>query len=158
MFGFAKMMLSNNPFMQSKDLAGMMIWMALFGLGIELQLGAARIFGIERKGLTLSSLVTMPVPLGRIVRQKVIGCLASLIPGMCFVALGLAMNPEYVDAFLKTMSRGGRGFLGLRLRNFKRHRYAPPHLLALAENAARCAGVGNRDRRHLECALRHGDE
>lgn len=109
-FGFAKMMLSNNPFMQSKDVAGMMIWIAFFGLGIELQLGAARIFGIERKGLTLSSLVTMPVPLGRIVRQKVIGCLASLIPGMCFVALGLAMNPEYVDAFLKTMSRGGEDF------------------------------------------------
>ncbi len=109
-FGIAKMMLSNSPYMQSKDVAGMMIWIALFGLGIELQLGAARIFGIERKGLTLSSLVTMPVPLGRIVRQKVIGCLASLIPGMCFVVLGLAMVPEYVDDFLKTMSRGGEDF------------------------------------------------
>lgn len=106
-FGFAKFMLSESPYTQSKDIAAMMIWLALFGLGIELQLGAARIFGIERKGLTLSSLITLPVPLGRIVRQKVIGCLASLIPGMCFVALGLAMVPDYVDDFLETISQGG---------------------------------------------------
>ncbi len=106
-FGFAKMMLSSSPYMQSKDIAGMMIWLALFGLGIELQLGAARIFGIERKGLTLSSLVTLPVPLARVVWQKVIGCLASLIPGMCFVVLGLAIVPDYLDDFVEMLSRGG---------------------------------------------------
>ncbi len=105
-FGFAQMMVSNNPYMQSKDIAGMMLWLAFFGLGVELQLGAARIFGIERKGLTLSSLVTLPVPLGRVVRQKVIGCLASLIPGVCFVALGLAMIPDSLNDFGDMIARG----------------------------------------------------
>lgn len=105
-FGFAQMMISSSPYMQSKDIAGMMIWLAFFGLGIELQLGAARIFGSERKGLTLSALVTLPVPLGRVVWQKTIGCLASLIPGMCFVALGLAMVPQLWEDFVSMIARG----------------------------------------------------
>ncbi len=54
-------------------------------------LTASRIFGEERRNLTLGGLVTLPQHLGKLMRQKVAGCVASLLPtaGLFALAYGL---------------------------------------------------------------------
>ena len=59
---------------------------------LELLLITGRIFGAERRNLTLSSLVALPWSVGKIIRQKILGCLAVLLPWVILAAIGLALN------------------------------------------------------------------
>jgi hypothetical protein len=62
---------------------------AMIGAGIELLLIAGRIFGTERRLQTLSSLVTLPWSVGKIIRQKLFGALPVLLPWMMLGGLSL---------------------------------------------------------------------
>ena len=59
---------------------------------LELLLITGRIFGAERRNLTLSSLVALPWSVGKIVRQKILGCLAVLLPWVILAAVGISLN------------------------------------------------------------------
>lgn len=66
-----------------------------FGIGVgalDLLLIASRLFGQERRGLTLSSLMSLPWKPQRLFWQKVLGCLPALIPWLLMIAVGLAMK------------------------------------------------------------------
>jgi len=66
-----------------------------FGIGagvLDLLLIASRLFGQERRGLTLSSLMSLPWKPQRLFWQKVLGCLPALIPWLLMIAIGLAMK------------------------------------------------------------------
>ncbi len=103
-FGFACLMAYNSSYMKSDDIGEMMIAFASVGLGVELVIGAASFFGTERRLLTLSSLITIPLPLGKIVRQKILALLASFIPGFCFVLLGVMIAPGTLDDVLRDIT------------------------------------------------------
>lgn len=60
--------------------------------GLELLLITGRIFGAEKRNLTLSSLVALPWSVGKIVRQKILGCLAVLLPWVILAAVGISLN------------------------------------------------------------------
>lgn len=68
------------------------IVLAAWIAGLELLLITGRIFGAERRNLTLSSLVALPWSVGKIIRQKILGCLAVLLPWVILAAIGLALN------------------------------------------------------------------
>lgn len=104
-FGFICLVASNSPYMESDDIGAMMMSFAGIGLCVEIVLGAARIFGVERRWLTLSSLITIPMPLGRIIRQKIFAALASLIPGFCFIALGALISPDSLSELWHDITR-----------------------------------------------------
>ncbi|MEK0451184.1 MAG: hypothetical protein RL088_3452 [Verrucomicrobiota bacterium] len=110
-FGFVGLVTFNNNYMESDDIGEMMMSFAGIGLCVELVLGAARIFGIERRWLTLSSLITIPIPLGSIIRQKILAALASLIPGFCFVVLGAMIAPESLEELWRDITRREESFL-----------------------------------------------
>lgn len=107
-FGFAALMLFENNSSDAEEVGTVFIILAGIGIGVELVLAGARIFGIERRMLTLSSLLTLPMPLGRIVRHKMLGALPSLIPGLTFVGVGMMLCPNTVEDFFgHEMSRLG---------------------------------------------------
>ena len=55
----------------------------------EILLITGRMFGTERKRQTLSSLVTLPWTVGKIIRQKVLGCLPVLLPWLLLAITAL---------------------------------------------------------------------
>lgn len=110
-FGFICLVAFNNNYMESDDIGEMMMSFAGIGLCVEIVLGAARIFGIERRWLTLSSLITIPMPLGSIIRQKILAALASLTPGFCFVFLGALIAPESLEELWRDITRREESFL-----------------------------------------------
>ncbi len=59
---------------------------------LELLLITGRIFGAEKRNLTLSSLVALPWSVGKIIRQKILGCLAVLLPWVILAVVGLSLN------------------------------------------------------------------
>lgn len=65
------------------------------GFGIELAMLAARIFGVERRALTLSGLVGLPHETGWLIRQKLLGCLPSLLPSAALFGIGAAILVDY---------------------------------------------------------------
>ena len=58
----------------------MTITLSLFYFGLDLSLLASRIFGDERRHLTLGTLTTLPKHTGWIIRQKLLGCSPVFIP------------------------------------------------------------------------------
>jgi hypothetical protein len=62
---------------------------ALVMFAVELGLIASRIFGEERRNLTLGSLLTIPRTTGWLIRQKLLGCLPVLVPSIALFELGL---------------------------------------------------------------------
>ena len=104
-FGLAGFMLFENSRTDAEDMGAMFVVLAGMCIGVELVLIGARIFGVERKMLTLSSLLTLPLPLGRIIRHKLIGALPSFIPGLTFVVIGMLLRPIFVDEFFIGISR-----------------------------------------------------
>ncbi len=123
-FGMLSLVLYNSNYVDSEDVGEMIMSFAGMGLGVELVLSSARIFGLERKWLTLSSLITMPISLGRIARHKVLGMLGSLIPGLCFVAMGAAIAPDSVRELIYHIAENQRNQATLFL-------YMGTHLLAV---------------------------
>jgi hypothetical protein len=65
------------------------------GFGIELSLLAARIFGMERRALTLSGLVGLPQETGWLIGQKLLGCLPALLPSAALFGIGVAIRFDY---------------------------------------------------------------
>jgi hypothetical protein len=63
-------------------------------LGLDVLLIAGRIFGSERRGLTLASLVALPWSTRRIFWQKVLGCLPALAVWVLLIGIGMAAHPE----------------------------------------------------------------
>lgn len=109
-FGFACLIAHNDTYMESEDIGEMMMSFAGIGLGVELIIGAAGIFGNERRLLTLSSLVTIPVTLGKVVRQKILALLASFIPGFCFLLLGAIIAPRSLEELWRDIARSEESF------------------------------------------------
>lgn len=104
-FGITGFMLYENSRTDAEDVGAMFVVLAGMCIGVELVLIGARIFGIERKMLTLSSLLTLPLPLGRIIRHKLIGALPSFIPGLTFVVIGMTLCPGNVKEFFRDIER-----------------------------------------------------
>jgi len=75
-----------------QQFSGISIVLAGWIAGLEVLLIAGRIFGAERRNLTLSSLVALPWSVGKIVRQKILGCLAVLLPWIILAAVGISLN------------------------------------------------------------------
>jgi hypothetical protein len=96
-FGFVGLVTFNNNYMESDDIGEMMMSFAGIGLCVELVLGAA--------------LITIPIPLGSIIRQKILAALASLIPGFCFVVLGAMIAPESLEELWRDITRREESFL-----------------------------------------------
>jgi ABC-type Na+ efflux pump permease subunit len=75
-----------------------------FCAGLELLLLSGRILGSERQRQTLSSLVGLPWSTGKIIRQKILGCLPVFLPWLLLALAGLflAWGPlveEFEDAY-----------------------------------------------------------
>jgi ABC-type transport system involved in multi-copper enzyme maturation permease subunit len=105
-FGIVGAFLAEKSRLQSDDIGEMFMVFSLIGLGVEIILASARIFGSERKALTLSSLLTLPLPLGEIVRQKILGMLPPFIPALTFFAVGAVIAPSSVEDFFRDLTRG----------------------------------------------------
>jgi len=84
------------------------IVMVIAGLcaGMEVLLQAGRIFGLERRRQTLSSLAALPWTTGKLIRQKTLGCLPSLAPWFILAIGGLLLSWEWsVEEFSQEFSR-----------------------------------------------------
>jgi hypothetical protein len=64
---------------------------AAFTAGLEVLLLASRIFGVERRRLTLSSLVSLPWGTWRLIWQKIVGCLPALLPWVVLAIVSVMM-------------------------------------------------------------------
>jgi ABC-type transport system involved in multi-copper enzyme maturation permease subunit len=78
-----------------------------FCAGLELLLLSGRIFGSERQRQTLSSLVSLPWSTGKIIRQKILGCLPVFLPWLLLALAGLFLAWEQlVEEFEEAYNRG----------------------------------------------------
>jgi ABC-type transport system involved in multi-copper enzyme maturation permease subunit len=77
-----------------EEVSAIIMAIAAFCAGLEVLLQAGRIFGVERRRQTLSSLVTLPWSTGKIIRQKVLGFLPCLAPWLILAIGGLALSWE----------------------------------------------------------------
>lgn len=70
-----------------------------FGFGafaLDVSLTASRIFGDERRNLTLGGLATLPQSTGRLLRHKIAGCLPSLLPTIALFASGFWLRFVFI--------------------------------------------------------------
>ncbi len=74
----------------------------LVAFALDASLTASRIFGEERRLLTLGSLVTLPRTTGSLIRQKILGCLPALLPWLAIFVFGFWLRSHY--------TYGWRGF------------------------------------------------
>jgi hypothetical protein len=70
-------------------------WCGKLIFAAELGSLAARVFGNERKRNTLGSLVTLPISLGKLIWQKVFGCLPAFIPSLTMWLIGSRMYENW---------------------------------------------------------------
>lgn len=84
-----------------EQVAGIILVVAGFSAGLELLLQAGRIFGVERKRQTLSSLAGLPWSTGKIIRQKMLGFLPAFIPWLLLALAGFALVWEPILAELQ---------------------------------------------------------
>lgn len=78
--------------------------------GLDLLLIAGRIFGAERRLQTLSGLVLLPWTTGKLIRQKVLGCLPALLPWAVFAAIGAKLRWESLSRDLGLSRAYGYGY------------------------------------------------
>lgn len=78
-------------------------WLAC---ALELAIQAGRVFKSEVKWGTHSSLMTLPLPPGSMVTQKIVGCLLGIIPYFVFLIIGMILVPSEVDSFFSALFRG----------------------------------------------------
>jgi len=62
---------------------------------IEIGLTASRIFGDERRGLTLGGLLALPRSTGWLIRQKLLGCIPVILPSLVLFGVGLCVVPSW---------------------------------------------------------------
>jgi ABC-type transport system involved in multi-copper enzyme maturation permease subunit len=67
----------------------------------DLALAASRIFRVELRGQTLSSLASLPLSLATIARQKALGCLLASWPEVLFFFCGFALLAPELSKWLK---------------------------------------------------------
>ena len=72
-----------------KEFGYFVLWISFFIACFELAFIAASVFRQERQWKTLSSLAMLPMSMRQIAYQKLLGCLPSLLPALCYLALGL---------------------------------------------------------------------
>ena len=68
---------------------GVTIGYAAMTFALDASLTASRIFGDERRQLTLGSLAALPKTTGFLIRQKTLGCLPSLLPYIALFSIAL---------------------------------------------------------------------
>ncbi len=88
-----------------EQLGGSILAIGMGCMGLELLLITSRIFGDERRRLTLSSLVSLPWSTWRIIWQKVVGCLPAFIPWILLSACSLFGNWEEIKKELRYVGR-----------------------------------------------------
>lgn len=77
---------------------------------LEMALMLSRIFRLEVKWQTLSSLATLPVSLGKIAQEKVLVCLASILPSLILSGLGFfvaMVSSDISDGVWEGIIKGG---------------------------------------------------
>lgn len=62
---------------------------------LEVGLLASRIFGDERRSLTLGSLISLPRSTGWLIRQKLRGCVAVVLPSVVLFAVGVWLEESW---------------------------------------------------------------
>lgn len=77
--------------MSMEDMGAVMLVIAGWCAALELLLLASRIFGVERRRQTLSSLVSLPWSTGKLIRQKLLGVLPALAPWVLLAMVGSLM-------------------------------------------------------------------
>ena len=75
-----------------QDIGDIIMDCAVGMLVIEAILFASRIFGHERRELTLGSLVTLPRTNGWLIRQKLLTCLPVIAPSLILYSIGLRLT------------------------------------------------------------------
>lgn len=81
-----------------RDTGRVTIFLAICLFGIETGLVASRIFGDERRNLTLGTLMTIPRSTGWMIRQKILGCCPVIIPSVILFGIGFCLeNPVFSD-------------------------------------------------------------
>jgi len=91
-------------------LGSMVIVCAGFCAGAELLILSGRILGSERQRQTLASLVGLPWSTGKIIRQKILGCLPVFLPWLLLALAGLflvwePLVEEFTDAYYRGQFR-----------------------------------------------------
>jgi len=61
-------------------------------MGLELAYLASKIFAVEVRDKTITSLALLPYSMGEIIRFKILGCLMGALPAFTFFALGVILH------------------------------------------------------------------
>lgn len=84
---------------------GVLIWTSLIMTAMSLAVDASRIFQEEVRWKTLSSLVTLPMSVQELAYRKVAASLATSLPLLSGLVIGVVIYPESVSDFFKGISR-----------------------------------------------------
>ena len=71
-----------------REAGGMIMTYSIIAFALDVSLTASRIFGEERRLLTLGSLVILPKTMGTLIRQKILGCLPVMLPWILIFLFG----------------------------------------------------------------------
>jgi len=97
----------------TRDLGGVAMVVGLVALAIEAAFHASHLFDDERKWQTLSSLYGLPMSLGQITRQKIMGCLLAMVPSAAVFCVGVLLAPEEFFEGLEEMLTEIGGWYGM---------------------------------------------
>jgi ABC-type transport system involved in multi-copper enzyme maturation permease subunit len=89
---------------------GTLIWSSFLITAIWLSLEASRIFKDEVRWKTLSSLITLPISIQELAYRKAIGALASTLPLLIGVIIGMILVPDQVGTFVNDVFSRPRSF------------------------------------------------
>lgn len=79
----------------------------------DLAIAASRIFRVELRGQTLSSLAALPLSLATIARQKALGCLLNTWPAVLFFLGGFALTvPDLFESYIRARAPGSNLHVG----------------------------------------------
>ena len=79
-----------------RDVGEVTMVLATGMFALEIGLAASRIFGDERRHLTLGSLLTIPRTTGWLIRHKLLGCLPVVIPSVALFGVGVRLGQEHM--------------------------------------------------------------
>ncbi|MEX2286988.1 MAG: hypothetical protein WD648_07865 [Planctomycetaceae bacterium] len=85
--------------MSRRNIGEMLVGWMLFLLAAEIALIASRIFREEVRNRTHAGLMLLPHSTAGIAYSKIAGCLLGLLPGLCYLYIGVTMAPEVMDDF-----------------------------------------------------------
>lgn len=82
------------------------LFFAFIGFILDLGFAASRIFGEERRSLTLGGLAGLPRTTGWLIRQKFMGCLPVLLPSAALFGFGFC-----IQAYVRSVNGYGWGLI-----------------------------------------------